>query len=85
MVAILWASFFGRRSMGSIFSLINPFYFTANAIGPIFGGFCFDLWGSYRFPFLVFVGVFIFSGAISARMRAPVHSGSAAASSRHPV
>ncbi len=71
MISILWANFFGRRSMGSIYSLINPFYFTANAIGPIFAGFCFDLWGSYSFPFISLAAVFLFSGVISLRMRPP--------------
>jgi MFS family permease len=72
-LVILWANFFGRRSMGSIYSLVNPFYYTTNAIGPIFGGFFFDLWGSYRFPFLTFAAILILSGAISVRLRAPVH------------
>ncbi len=44
-VSVIWADFFGRRSLGSISGLANPFYFTANAIGPIFAGLCFDLLG----------------------------------------
>jgi MFS family permease len=71
MLPVIWANFFGRRSLGSIYSLANPFYFAANAIGPIFGGFCFDLTGSYSFPFHFFVAVFIFSGMIALRMRPP--------------
>lgn len=51
MIPVIWANFFGRRSLGSIYSLGNPFYFTANAIGPVFAGLFFDLFGSYAFPF----------------------------------
>jgi MFS family permease len=71
MLSVIWANFFGRRSMGSIYSLVNPFYFTANAIGPIFAGFCFDLSGSYAFPFYFFVVIFFISGMVSMRMRPP--------------
>jgi MFS family permease len=78
LVTLLWAHFFGRRSMGSIYSLINPVYFTANALGPIFAGFCFDLWGSYALPFALFVIVFLLTGASSVRLQGPVHPGTAA-------
>ena len=60
MLPVIWADFFGRRSLGSIYGLANPFYFAANAIGPIFAGLCFDLLGSYSFPFYFFVAVFFF-------------------------
>lgn len=71
MIPTLWANFFGRRSLGSIYSLSSPFYFTANAIGPIFGGVCFDLLGSYAFPFHFFMAVFSLSGMIALRLRPP--------------
>ena len=65
MLPVIWAEFFGRRSLGSIYGLANPFYFVANAIGPIFAGFCFDLLGSYAFPFYFFVAVFFLTGIIT--------------------
>ncbi len=71
MLPVIWADFFGRRSLGSIYGLANPFYFAANAIGPIFAGLCFDLLGSYAFPFYFFVAVFFLTGIISLRMRPP--------------
>ncbi len=58
MIPVIWANFFGRRSLGAIYSLGNPFYFTANAIGPVFAGLFFDLFGSYAFPFYFFVVIF---------------------------
>ena len=71
MIPVVWANFFGRRSLGSIYGLSNPFYFTANAIGPMFAGFCFDLSGSYDFPFYLFIVTFFVSGIIALRMQPP--------------
>ena len=71
MMSVIWANFFGRRSLGSIYSLGNPFYFTANAIGPVFAGLFFDLFGSYAFPFYFFVIIFLISGIITLRMQPP--------------
>jgi sugar phosphate permease len=71
MIPVIWANFFGRRSLGSIYSLGNPFYFTANAIGPVFAGLFFDLFGSYAFPFYIFVIIFFISGIITMRMQPP--------------
>jgi sugar phosphate permease len=73
MITIIWANFFGRRSLGSIYGLANPFYFTANALGPIFAGFCFDLFGNYSFPFYFFGVIFFVSGIITIRLQPPKH------------
>lgn len=78
MLPVIWADFFGRRSLGSIYGLANPFYFTANAIGPIFAGLCFDLLGNYTFPFYFFVAVFVVSGMITSRIRPPKYTSEAA-------
>ncbi len=74
MLPVIWADFFGRRSLGSISGLANPFYFAANAIGPIFAGLCFDFYGNYALPFYFFVAVFVVSGMITLRMRPPQYS-----------
>ncbi len=73
MIPVVWADFFGRRSLGSIYGLSNPFYFTANALGPIFAGLCFDLFGSYAFPFYSFVVIFFISGMVTMHMQPPKH------------
>jgi len=73
MIPIVWADFFGRRSMGSIFGLANPFWFGANALGPLFAGFCFDLFGNYAIPFYFFAGVFVLSGLVTIYLRPPQH------------
>ena len=71
MIPVIWANYFGRRSLGSIYSLVNPVYFTANAIGPVFAGLFFDLYGSYSFPFYFFVIVFAVTGIIALRIQPP--------------
>jgi len=68
----VWGHFFGRNALGSIFSFASPFRFTANALGPIFAAYCFDLIGSYTFPFYIFGTIFFISGSISLFMKAPI-------------
>lgn len=79
MLPVLWANFFGRRSLGMVSGLSNPFYFTANAIGPIFAGFCHDLYGSYALPFYLFAAAFLVTGMISLRLKPPHPHGRSAA------
>jgi MFS family permease len=76
MIPVVWADFFGRRSLGSIYGLSNPFYFTANALGPIFAGVCFDLLGSYEFSFYFFVVMFFISGMVTMHMQPPKYPAS---------
>lgn len=71
LFSVIWAEFFGRRSLGSILGLANPFRLTFNAIGPFFAAFCFDASGSYAFPFYLFAIIFFISGAISIYMKPP--------------
>ena len=70
MLPVIWAEFFSRHSLGSIHGPANPFYFAANAVGPIFVGFCFDLLGSYAFP-VYFSWPFFFVRESSACARPP--------------
>jgi MFS family permease len=75
MLPLLWANFFGRRSLGSIYSMSNPFFFTANAIGPIFAGFCFDLFGSYAIAFYSFAAIFFLTAVVTMYTRPPTKAG----------
>lgn len=71
VISVIWAVFFGRTALGSIYGFSIPFKSAANACGPIFAAICFDLSGSYAFPFYLFVAIFLISGAISIRMKPP--------------
>ena len=71
VVSVIWGVFFGRTALGSIYGFSIPFRAAANACGPIFAAICFDLFGSYAFPFYVFVTIYFISGVISIRMKPP--------------
>jgi len=71
VVSVLWAAFFGRTSLGSIYSFSIPFRSAANACGPIFAAICFDLFGSYALPFYIFAVTYFISGVVSIRMQPP--------------
>jgi MFS family permease len=45
--ALVWADYFGRRSVGGIRGLSRPFVIGAAASGPVVGGLGYDLLGSY--------------------------------------
>lgn len=48
----LTGSFFGTKSIGSIFGTVNSAYTLGVAIGPLIGGYIFDITGSYYSAFL---------------------------------
>jgi len=71
MTAFIWAEFFGRKSLGAIFSFSTPFRYAANAVSPIFAAFCFDVFGSYAFPFYFFVLTFFIACSGSLYLKSP--------------
>lgn len=73
LFSIIWAEYFGRSSLGSIYSFSSPFRFTANAVGPIFAALFFDTTGSYSIPFHLFTVLFLIAGIISFYMKPPRH------------
>ena len=52
IIPTLAASFFGTRSMGSIFGSITTAYTVGAAVGPFLAGYTFDVTGSYYIAFL---------------------------------
>ncbi len=71
LLSILWAEFFGRASLGSIQGVVNPFRLTANATGPFFGAVCFDMFGSYTFPFITFSLLYLVSVLLGWSLKTP--------------
>ena len=68
---ILWADYFGRRSLGRIRGtglLISQFL---AAIGPPFFGFLFDRTGSYNVSFAIFGAVLVISAFLSLMLKPP--------------
>ncbi|MFB3120114.1 MAG: MFS transporter, partial [Stenotrophomonas maltophilia] len=50
--AVAYANYFGRRSIGVIRGVTEPFVSLGQAIGAVFSGLVFDITGSYHFAFL---------------------------------
>jgi len=71
MIAYIWAKFFGRKALGSIYGFSTPFRYAANAISPIFAAFCFDVFKSYAVPFHFFAATYFVASAISLYLSSP--------------
>jgi sugar phosphate permease len=54
---MVWADYFGRKSLGSIQGMIQPFLLLARAGGPLLGGLLFDWTGRYIVAFWVIIGL----------------------------
>ena len=69
---ILWANYFGRRSLGKIRGLGLLISQVLAAVGPPFFGFLFDLTHGYGLSFAIFGAALITSAFLSLMLRAPV-------------
>ena len=72
LLNIAWADFFGRQSLGLVMGISSLFLFAANAIGPVFAALFYDFSGSYTFPFIFFVVLFLVAGVICYYMKPPI-------------
>ena len=63
LVRLAWADYYGRQHLGSIRGVTLSAQIGGQALGPILGGFLFDMTANYRLPFLVFASA-VFTGAI---------------------
>ena len=63
--AVVWADYFGRRSVGAIRGLSRPVVVGAGALGSFVGGVGYDLTGSYQAVVLGFVACALLSAAAS--------------------
>lgn len=68
---LLWASYFGRRSLGKIRGMGLFISQGLAAIGPPFFGFLFDLTGGYGLSFAIFGAALATSAVLSLMLRAP--------------
>ena len=60
---VIWASFFGRRYLGSVRSMAMPFSFALSALGPIVVAYYYDLVGNYDLALLA-IGVCNLASAV---------------------
>ena len=63
LVRLAWADYYGRQHLGSIRGVTLSAQIGGQALGPILGGFLFDITTNYRLPFFVFA-LAVFTGAI---------------------
>jgi MFS transporter, OFA family, oxalate/formate antiporter len=69
---ILWANYFGRRSLGKIRGLGLLLSQALAAVGPPFFGFLFDITHGYDLSFAIFGAALITSAFLSLMLRAPM-------------
>jgi len=65
---VIWASFFGRRYLGSVRSMAMPFSFALSALGPIAVAYYYDLVGNYDLALLAIGACNLASAGMLARM-----------------
>ncbi len=87
---VVWANYFGRLTLGTVRSTAVPFLVAFSASGPVFINVIFDVTGSYRLAFILFLGFFILASILMAFCRPPQphrwahpHEPAAAISNRH--
>ena len=61
----LIGSFFGTRSLGEIIGIIHATSLTGGIIGPVLGGYIFDVSGSYRLAFWIAALAFLTSAILT--------------------
>lgn len=71
---MLWADYFGRRSLGRIRGMGLLMSQVLAAAGPPFFGFLFDATGGYGLSFAIFGAVLITSAVLSLMLRPPARS-----------
>lgn len=65
---VIWASFFGRRYLGSVRSMAMPFSFALSALGPIVVAYYYDLVGNYDLALLAIGACNLTSAAMLIKM-----------------
>jgi MFS family permease len=74
---LLWASYFGRRSLGKIRGMGLLISQVLAALGPPFFGFLFDVTGGYGLSFAIFGAALATSAVLSLMLRPPAKSATA--------
>lgn len=72
---VMWASYFGRVSLGTVRGLSLPIILTFAAVGPPFFGYLFDYTGSYNLSLTIFIAAQIICAGLTLLVRRPVKRG----------
>ena len=71
LAEMIWASYFGRASLGKIRGMGSLLTSTFSAGGPPFFGLLFDYTHSYFLSFSIFIGLLFASAVLSLFLRPP--------------
>jgi MFS family permease len=71
LAPLLWASYYGRESLGSIYGLSRAAQVSGFAIGPLASGIVYDATGSYRSAFIYFAILAVGAAVIVLASRRP--------------
>jgi MFS transporter, OFA family, oxalate/formate antiporter len=71
LAPILWASYYGRTSLGSIYGLSRASQICGFAVGPLAAGIAFDLTGSYSIAIVCFAGLAMLGTLVVLASRRP--------------
>ena len=64
--AALLREYFGRSNFGTIFGFMTGMIALGHVVGPLFAGWVFDNWGSYRAAWLMFACLVFVASIITA-------------------
>jgi OFA family oxalate/formate antiporter-like MFS transporter len=71
LAPVLWASYYGRESMGAVYGLSRTAQVIGFALGPLLSGLVYDTTGSYRGAFLPFAALAAGSALLLLLSRTP--------------
>ncbi len=71
LAPLLWASYYGRASLGSIFGISRAAQVAGFAVGPLASGIVYDATGSYQQAFIYFAVLALVSSALILAARPP--------------
>jgi MFS family permease len=75
LAPVMWASYYGRESMGAIYGLSRMAQVIGFALGPLLSGLVYDATGSYRGAFLPFAALAGGSAFLLLASRTPARQG----------
>ena len=71
LAPLLWAGYYGRSSLGSIYGLSRAAQVLGFAVGPLVSGIVYDATGSYQQAFVYFAVLAVVSSLLIVAARAP--------------
>ena len=68
---VIWATYFGRASVGTIRGMVGPVELASNGVGPPAMGLIYDVTGAYTIAFWTAVALMLTSAVLMSTARPP--------------